>query len=41
MKYAIDMDSGAMMYIQSFIKIGSALVKLMRGHRHTGSMEIA
>jgi hypothetical protein len=37
MKYAIEMGSGAMMYIQSFIEIGSSTQKLMRGgiHRHT------
>jgi hypothetical protein len=29
MKYAIEMGSGAMMYIPSFVKIGSAIQKLM------------
>jgi hypothetical protein len=29
MKYAIDMDSGAMVYIPSFIKNGSRLQKLI------------
>jgi hypothetical protein len=36
MKYAINMASGGMIYIQSFIKIGWAIQKLLRGgHRHT------
>jgi hypothetical protein len=37
MKYATEMGSGAMIYIPSFIKIGSGIQKLMdRGiHRHT------
>jgi hypothetical protein len=37
MKYAAKMDSGAMIYIPSFIKIGSANQKLMGwgGYRHT------
>jgi hypothetical protein len=37
-KYASEMGSGAMIYIPSFIKIGS---KVDRGHRHTDSMDIA
>jgi hypothetical protein len=43
MKYAVEMGSGALMYIPSFIEIGSSIQKLMRGgtHRHTDSMEIA
>jgi hypothetical protein len=45
MKYAIWMGSGAMMYIPSFVKIGSDIKKLIGGdsqtHRHTASMEIA
>jgi hypothetical protein len=45
MKYAVEMGSGAMMYIlvQRFIRIGSDIQKLIgRGiHRHRGSMEIA
>jgi hypothetical protein len=40
MKYAIHMASDAMMYIPSFIKIGSGIQKLiggyMQGHRHYG-----
>jgi hypothetical protein len=36
MKYAVEMGSDAMMYIQSFIKIGSGIQKLIGGiHRHT------
>jgi hypothetical protein len=31
MEYAVDMDQGAMIYIPSFIKIGSGILKLMRG----------
>jgi hypothetical protein len=30
-KYAVEMGSGAMMYIPSFIKIGSEIRKLMGG----------
>jgi hypothetical protein len=29
MKYAVEMDSGAMIYIPSFIKIDSAIQKLI------------
>jgi hypothetical protein len=29
MKYAVEMGSGAMMYIPSFIKIGSGIQKLI------------
>jgi hypothetical protein len=37
MKYAVEMNSGAMMYIPSFIKIGSGIQKLMGGiHRQEG-----
>jgi hypothetical protein len=35
MKYAVEMGSGAMIYIPSFIKIGSGVQKLI------GSMEVA
>jgi hypothetical protein len=38
MKYAVEMGSGAAIYIPSFIKIGSGTQKLMGGgeiHRHT------
>jgi hypothetical protein len=40
MKYAVEMGSGAMTYIPSFIKIGPAIQKLIGGF-HTGSVEIA
>jgi hypothetical protein len=36
MKYAVEIGSGAMIYIPSFIKTGSGIQKLMGGiHRHT------
>jgi hypothetical protein len=42
MKYAIEMGSGAMIYIPSFKKIGSGTKKLIvRIHRHKDSTEIA
>jgi hypothetical protein len=42
MKYAVEMGSGAVIYIPSFIKIGSGVRKLIGGiHRHTDSMVIA
>jgi hypothetical protein len=42
MKYSIVMGSGAMIYIPSFIKIGSGIQKQIgRIHRHTDRMEIA
>jgi hypothetical protein len=42
MKYALEMGSGTMIYIPSFIKIGPGIQKLIWGiHRHTDSMEIA
>jgi hypothetical protein len=31
MKYAVEMGSGAMIYIPSFIKIGSRIQKLIAG----------
>jgi hypothetical protein len=41
MEYAIEMDSSAVMYIPSFIKIGSGIQKLMGGdsqsHRQHGA----
>jgi hypothetical protein len=40
MKYAIEMGSGAMIHIPSFIKIGLAILKLM-GSGFTDSMKIA
>jgi hypothetical protein len=39
MKYSVEMDSGAMIYIPSFIKIGSGFRKLIGGilrHRQHG-----
>jgi hypothetical protein len=42
MKYAVQMDSGAVIYIPSFIEIDSAIQKLIgRIHGHTYSMVIA
>jgi hypothetical protein len=35
MKYAVEMGSGAMIYIPSFIKIGSGIQKLRGGIQHT------
>jgi hypothetical protein len=35
MQYAVEMGSGAMIYIPSFIKTGSAIPKLMAGE-YTG-----
>jgi hypothetical protein len=45
MEYAVEMGSGAMTYVLSFIKIGSGTEMLIgwdvQTHRHTDSMEIA
>jgi hypothetical protein len=43
MKYAVEMGSGAMIYIPSFIKISFAIQKFMGAgiHRHTDSMVIS
>jgi hypothetical protein len=42
MKYAVEMGSGAMIYIPNFIKIGSGIQKLVgRIYRHTDSMVIS
>jgi hypothetical protein len=42
MKCAVEMGSGAMIYLPSFIEIGSGIQKLIgRIPRHTDSMEIA
>jgi hypothetical protein len=42
MKHAVEMGTGAMIYIPSFIKIGLGIQKLIGGkHRHTNRMEIA
>jgi hypothetical protein len=35
MKYAVEMGSGAMIYIPSFIKIGSVIQKLTGGDSQT------
>jgi hypothetical protein len=38
-KYAVEMDSGAMIYIPSLIKIGSAIRKLIEEiHRQQGDL---
>jgi hypothetical protein len=42
MKYAFEMGSDAMIYIQSFIKIGSGIQKLRGGiHGHKDSKVIS
>jgi hypothetical protein len=41
MKYAAERDSGAMIYIPSFIKIGSGIQKLMEGGGYTDSKVIS
>jgi hypothetical protein len=43
MKYAVELDAGAMMYIPTFIKIGSGIQKLTGAgiHRHTDTMVTA
>jgi hypothetical protein len=38
MKYAVEMDSGAIIHITSFIMIGSGIQKLIRWDRHTYSL---
>jgi hypothetical protein len=38
MKYAVEMDSGAMIYIPSFIRIDSDIQKLTGGYRDTLSL---
>jgi hypothetical protein len=39
MKYAVKMGSGAMIYIPSFMKIGSGIQKLIGGtHRQHGDL---
>jgi hypothetical protein len=35
MKYAVDMGSGATIYVPSVIKIGSGIQKLIRGNSQT------
>jgi hypothetical protein len=40
-KHAVEIGSGAMIYIPSFIKIGSAIQKLIEGIRsHTENMVV-
>jgi hypothetical protein len=41
MKYAVEMGPGAMIYIPSFMKIGSGIQKWKGEHRNTDRMEIA
>jgi hypothetical protein len=42
MKYAVEMESGAMIYIPSFIKTGSGIQKLIvEKHRHINRIVIA
>jgi hypothetical protein len=42
MNNAVQIGSGAMMYIPSFVKIGSGIQKSMLGiHRHTDRKELA
>jgi hypothetical protein len=42
MNYSIEMGSGTMLYISSFIKIGSGIQDLIGGiHSHTDSMVIS
>jgi hypothetical protein len=42
MKYAAEMGSGAVIYMPSFIKIGSGIQKLIEGiHRRTDNMVTA
>jgi hypothetical protein len=35
MNYVVEMTSGGMMYVPSFINIGSGIQKLLRGHPYT------
>jgi hypothetical protein len=41
MKYAGEMGSVAMIYVPSFVKIGSCIQKLIGGNRQIDSMAIA
>jgi hypothetical protein len=42
MKHAVEMSSGVMTYIPSYITIGSVIQRLIRGiYRHTDSTVIA
>jgi hypothetical protein len=41
-EFAVEMDSGALIYIPSFMKIGSGIQKLTEGtYRHTDCMVIS
>jgi hypothetical protein len=39
MKYTVEMGSGAMIYVPSFIKVGSAIQKLIAGDTHTDTQK--
>jgi hypothetical protein len=39
MKYAVDFGSDIMIYLPSFIKIGSGIQKLLWGDTHTGTQK--
>jgi hypothetical protein len=41
MKWAVEMGPGAMIYVPSFIKMGSAIQTLIGRNTHIGSMVIA
>jgi hypothetical protein len=41
MKYAVEIGSGAMIYIPSFIKFGSGIQKIMGGGSQKKGMAIA
>jgi hypothetical protein len=41
MKYAVEMGSGAMIYVPSYIKIGSGIQKLNGADTHTDSKVIS
>jgi hypothetical protein len=41
MKYAVELGSDAVIYMPSFIKINSAIQKIMGGRDYTDNMEIA
>jgi hypothetical protein len=41
MKRAVEMGSGVMLYIPSFINTGSGIQKVIGGKTHTDSMVIA
>jgi hypothetical protein len=41
MEYTVEMGSGAMIYIESFIKIGSGIQKLIQGDTQMHSIAIS